>query len=544
MSITPGGTYEEVYDAFEWKIPEHYNIADDVCDRHADDPSQLALVYEREDGNERRFNFRQIQQHANGFANVLTGLGLERGDRVSLILSQDPEAAIAHVACWKAGLVSCQSSVLFGADAIEYRLRDSGARVVVTDRENHPKVMEVRSTLPALENVFLIDGEGDDALSFWRQIEGASEHFQNVRTRADEPAFINYTSGTTGPPKGSVQPHSILLGHMPGLEFVYDFFPQEGDVLWSPADWAWLAGLCNILLAGWFHGAPVVASDMKRFDPERTYRILADHGVRVALLTPTMLKLMRQVPDPLARYDLKLRVVLSGTESVGTELLEWSRTALGVQINEGFGQTECNPVLGNNAHVMPVKPGSLGRALPGRICAIVDDEGEEMPRDSVGNIAVKRPDPVMLLEYLNRPDATREKFVGDWLITGDLGTCDEDGYFWFRGRADDVITSSGYRIGPSEIEDALLRHPAVAMAAAIGVPDPVRTEAIKAFIVLAEGHAPDDALALELQESVRTRLAKHEVPRSIEFVESLPLTTTGKILRRELRQREAVASGG
>ena len=540
--LTRGETYDEVYNAFKWNIPERYNIANDVCDQWADDPGRIALIYEDAQKQVHTYTFGDIRRYANQFANTLLAKGLQRGDRVMLLLAQDPECAIGHVACFKSGIVSSPTSVLFGPDAITYRLNDSGAKAVVTDSANYPKVEAVRDACPNLEHVFVVDGDPDGAENFWTAIADADDTFTNVDTAADDIAWISYTSGTTGMPKGSVQPHRLLLGHMPSLEFIYDFFPQDNDVLWSPADWAWMAGLADILLPGWFHGCTVVATAMKGFEVEEAYRILDQHKVTLALLTPTMLKLMRQVPDPLSRYELKLRAALSGGESVGKELLEWADRELHIKINEGFGQTECNVILGNNGNVFPIKPGSIGRPTPGTICAIIDDDGNELPPGEEGHIACKRPHPVMLLEYLNKPEATRDKFIGDWLITGDAGHMDEDGYFWFHGRADDVITSSGYRIGPGEIEDALLKHDAVQMAAAIGVPDPVRTEIIKAFVIPAPGVTPSEELVNELRESVKSRLAKHEVPKLIEFVESLPMTTTGKIMRRELREREKQAA--
>lgn len=536
--LQPGKTYDEVYNSFSWDIPERYNIANDICDQWADDPSRVALVYEDETKEIQSYTFADVRKYANQFANTLIGRGVKRGDRVTLLLAQDPECAIAHVACFKSGIVSSPTSVLFGPDAITYRIHDSGVKVLVTDSANYPKIVEIRDRCPTLEHVFVVDGEPDGASNFWSAIEGASDSFDNVDTAADDIAWISYTSGTTGMPKGSVQPHRMLLGHMPSLEFIYDFFPQNKDTLWSPADWAWMAGLCDILLPGWFHGCTVVATAAQGFDPEEAYRVLDQHNVTLALLTPTMLKLMRQVPDALERYDLKLRAALSGGEAVGKELLEWAERELHIKINEGFGQTECNVILGNNGNVMPIKPGSIGRPTPGTICAIIDDDGKELAPGEEGHIACKRPHPVMLLEYLNKPEATRDKFIGDWLITGDAGHMDEDGYFWFHGRADDVITSSGYRIGPGEIEDALLKHDAVQMAAAIGVPDPVRTEVVKAFVIPSPGTTPSPELAEQLRDSVRSRLAKHEVPRMIEFVDALPMTTTGKIMRRELRERE------
>ena len=538
MLITRGKTYDEVYNAFRWRLPERYNIAHDVCDRHAGDPGKVALIHETGSGSVDRYSFRQIRDFANRLANALTHLGLSRGDRVLIYLGQHPATAIAHVACWKAGMVSVPTSTLFGVDALEYRLQTSGARVLLTDLANLAVVAAARPKAPTLQQVFLVDGAAPDTLPFWDTIARASDQFATLSLHPDDPAFLNFTSGTTGWAKGALQGHRSMIGHMPGAEFLYDFFPQDGDVMWSPADWAWLAGLMDVLMPAWFHGKPVLTYRAAGFDPEAAYSMMGKHKVRAALLTPTMLKLMRQVPDAVARYQVKLRTVLSGGESVGKELLDWSSRTLGVQVNEGYGQTECNMVLGNCGLVLQPKPGSLGRALPGHVAAIVDDQGQPLPVGEVGNLAFRRPDPVMLLEYWNNPQATAEKYAGDWLLTGDLAHVDEDGYYWFHGRADDVITSSGYRIGPSEIEDALARHPAVAIAAVIGVPDPVRTESIKAFIMLAPGHRPSEALADEIRLSVRTRLARHEYPRAIEFVDKLPMTTTGKILRRELRARE------
>lgn len=538
MLISRGRSYEEIYQRFQWRIPQRYNIASDVCDRHADDASKIALIHELGDGGVQTYTFREVQRFANQFANTLRHYGLKQGDRVILLLGQHPATAIAHIACWKAGLVSVPTSVLFGADALKYRVEISGARAVLTDVANYSKVVEVRGLVESLAQVFLVDGAEPGALRFWDTIGQASDDFATLALAPDTPAFINFTSGTTGWPKAALQGHRSMLGHMPGVEFVLDFFPQPRDVMWSPADWAWLAGLMDVLMPAWFHGVPVLTYRAIKFDAEYALRLMGKHRVTTALLTPTVLKQFRQVPDPRGRFGVNLRAVLSGSESVGKELHTAMSEMLGIAINEGFGQTECNMVLGNSSLVMPVKPGSLGRPLPGHVGAIIDDAGNKLPPGASGHIAFRRPDPVMMLEYLNNPKATSEKYIGDWLITGDVGSADEDGYFWFHGRADDVITSSGYRIGPSEIEDAILRHPKVALAAAIGVPDPVRTEAIKAFIVLAQGCEPSEALADEIRASVRDRLAKHEYPRMIEFVDALPMTTTGKILRRELRDRE------
>ncbi len=530
--------YEQIYQAFRWDIPARYNIAADVCDRHASDPGKIALIGVGDDGHGWQMTFREVQRNANRLANLLVSLGLARGDRVMLLLGQNAWTAIGHVACWKAGMVSVPASTLFAADAITYRLNTAGARVVITDRTNLPTVEKAKVLAPTLQHVFLIDGAGPNARSLVETLQAARDTFENVDTAADDPAFINFTSGTTGNPKGALQAHRSMLGHLPGIELGLDSFPQPGDCMWSPADWAWLAGLMDVLMPAWFHGVPVLTFRAPRFDPEQAFAMMGRHRVRTALLTPTMLRVMRQIPDPVGNYGIDLRAIISGGESVGKDLHEWASGALGAPINEMFGQTECNLVLGSNGRIMPVKPGSLGRAVPGHVAAIVDDDGQPLPAGVTGNLAFRSPDPVMMLEYWRNAEATRNKYADGWLITGDTASCDEDGYFWFHGRADDVITSAGYRVGPSEIEDALARHPAVVMAAAIGVPDPVRTESIKAFVILREGTAQTPALVEEIRDSVRSHLAKHEVPREIEFVASLPMTTTGKILRRELRDRE------
>jgi acetyl-CoA synthetase len=534
MLIKRAATYREIYDAFRWQVPGRFNMAVACCDRWAGDPDRVALIHEQPDGKVRRYSFAELQRLSNRCANMLPGLGLVRGDRLLLLLGQRPETAILHLGAWRAGMITVLCSVLFSADAVQYRVQTSGAKLIITDEANLAKAVEAAGEA----RVLCVDGVGDGAGDFWALLRKGADAFATVDTVADDPAFICFTSGTTGPAKGALHAHRALLGHLPCVEMQHDFFPQRGDLYWSPADWAWIAGLMDVLMPSWFHGVPVLAFRSIGFDPEQAFHMMAKHQVRNALLVPTMIRLMKQVPDPLARFDLKLRSLISGGEAVGAEIIEWTRETIKVRINEAFGQTECNLVLGHNASLMPPKPGSLGQPIPGHIGAVIDDDGNELSPGEVGNIAFKRPDPVMLLDYWNNPQATTDKFVGDWLLTGDLAQRDEDGYFWFRGRADDVITSAGYRIGPGEIEEALLRHPAVRLAAAIGVPDPLRTESIKAFLVPAEGHRPSEALAHEIREFVKTRLARHEYPRAIEFVDSLPTTTTGKIMRRELRERE------
>jgi acetyl-CoA synthetase len=357
-------------------------------------------------------------------------------------------------------------------------------------------------------------------------------------TFADDPAMMIYTSGTTGPPKGALHGHRVLLGHLPGIEMPHDFFPQPGDLFWTPADWAWAGGLLDALLPSLHHGVPVVARRFDKFDPEEAFALMARQGVRNAFIPPTALRMLRATESPRGRHRLNLRSIGSGGEALGAQTLEWGREAFGLTINEFYGQTECNLVLSSCAMLGVSRPGAIGKPVPGHRVAIIDGDGRVMKPGETGQIAVQRPNPVMFLEYWGKPDATREKFIGDWMTTGDQGIADEDGYFHFVGRDDDVITSSGYRIGPGEIEDCLIRHPAVALAAAIGKPDPVRTEIVKAFIVVKEGvGTPRDELVVELQNFVRTRLSAHEYPREIAFIDQMPMTTTGKIIRRILRQK-------
>ena len=540
--LSKGRTYDEVYGAFRWSIPERYNIARDVCDRHANDPTKIALIHEHGDGRVREISFTELNRIANQLANTFDAAGLRKGDRVLVLLTQDPMTAIAHIACWKAGLVSIPTSILFGADAIAYRLGNADVAAIVTDAENFAKADEARGTVDTVRAIFLTDGAATNAISLRDALPRASDQFTTVDTAAEDPAMINYTSGTTGWPKGALHVHRVMLGHMPGNEFYYDFFPRPGDRMWSPADWAWIAGIMDVLMPALYYGVPVVSFRAKKFDPEQAYAMMGKHGVRTAFLMPTALKMLRQIPDGARKSGTRLRAVMSGSESVGRDLTDWATNELGIQLNEGFGQTEANLVIGNCASIMPTKAGSLGKAVPGHIAAIVNDAGEIVPPGTTGHIAIKGPDPVMMKEYWRNPEATRKKYVGDWLITGDLGHADDDGYLWYQGRADDVITSAGYRIGPGEIEDALTRHPAIVMAAAIGVPDPVRTETIKAFVILREGRVGDDALVEEIKAFVRDRLAKHEMPRAVEFVTALPMTTTGKIMRRTLREQE-IAKG-
>jgi acetyl-CoA synthetase len=534
-----GKNYDDVYNTFKWQIPEFYNIGVDICDKWADQGKRLALIYEDENGRVDKYTFRELKNLSNKLANALQAAKIGIGDRLGILLPQCPETAISHIAAYKIGAVAIPLFTLFGTDALEYRLSNSEVRAIVTDTANLPKIMAIWKSLPKLKVVLVTGGKKyENVQNFWDLIEKGSSDFQPVNTRADDPALIIYTSGTTGPPKGALHAHRTLLGHLPGVEFPHNFFPQEDDLFWTPADWAWIGGLIDVLFPSWHHGIPVLAHRARKFDPEKAFHLIAKYKVRNAFMPPTALKLMRQVPDPKSRHSYRMRSIGSGGETLGQELLDWGRDVMGLTINEFYGQTECNLIVGCCAEVMEIRPGSMGRAIPGHVVDVVDEQGNPVKEGTVGEIAVERPDPVMFLEYWRNPDATRKKFIGDWLLTGDLAQKDADGYFWFNGRKDDVITSAGYRIGPAEIEDCLMKHPAVAMVAVVGSPDEVRTEIVKAFIVPKPEVTPGPEVAEDIKTFVKIRLAAHEYPREIEFVNELPMTATGKIMRKDLKKLE------
>ncbi len=529
-------SYARLTEGFRWSIPAQYNIGVDVCYKWADGSGRLALIFEAKDGAVSRYSFDDIYRASNRFANMLRARGVSAGDRVGILLPQAPEAAIAHVAAYKSGAIAVPLFVLFGVDALRFRLRDAGVKVLVTDRANALKIASLREELPELRTVLCVDEAPEGCESFHEGLACASDAFTAVQTAAEDPALIIYTSGTTGAPQGALHAHRTMLGHMPGVEMSHDFLGLAGDLIWTPADWAWIGALMDVLMPAWQLGIPVLARRFEKFDPEAALDLMRRHRVRNVFLPPTALKMLRAASP--SGEILRLRSIASGGESLGEELLDWSQSRFGLHINEFYGQTECNMVVSSCGTLFPIKPGSIGKAAVGHDVQVVDDSGHVLARGAQGNIAIRAPDPVMFLGYWNNPLATREKFAGEWLITGDTGIQDEDDYVCFVGRNDDVITSAGYRIGPGPIEDCLIAHPAVKLAAVIGAPDPERTQIVKAYVVLREGFKGTDTLVRELQDHVKFRLAAHEYPRQVRFVDSLPLTTTGKIIRRELRGRD------
>jgi acetyl-CoA synthetase len=525
--IAQPGPWEEMRAAFRWEIPARFNMAEACCDSWAREaPDRVALI-DASDGD-RRWSYAQLKDASDRLATVMAGAGVGKGDRVAVLLPQGPAVLITHFAAYKLGAVLLPLFALFGDDALRYRLSDSGTKLVVTDATGVAKLDGIRGDLSDLAEVLSVDGGARD---FWAEIAAAQPLPRPEDTAADDPAVLIYTSGTTGPPKGVLHAHRFLLGHLPSIELHHRFFPQPGDCGWTPADWAWIGGLMDLAMPCLYYGVPLVSLRMRKFDPAEAWDLIKRLKIRNLFLPPTALKLMRPAPVP---EGVEIRSISSGGESLGAELLEWGRQALGVEISEIYGQTECNIFIISVPGLMETRPGSMGRPVPGAEVAILDPEGRPVPPGEVGEICIRRGTPVMFLEYWGLPEKTAEKFHGDWMRTGDLGVCDEGGLYTYVARDDDVITSAGYRIGPSEIENCLVGHPDVVMAAVVGEPDPLRTEVVVAHVVLREG-AEWEGLEEELIQRVRDHVSPHLAPRRVDRHDSLPMTATGKILRRALR---------
>lgn len=531
---------------FRWQVPERLNMGVDVADRWAAiDPRRPAIIAHRSSGAPEVARFGDLRDRSNRLANALRAQGVARGERVAVLLPQSIEAVVTHVAVYKLAAIALPLAILFGVDALEFRLRRAGVKAVVTNAAGAERIAALRDRLPDLAVIVAIDGPAPGALEWTRLLSAASDRFDPAVTGPRDPALMIFTSGTTGMPKPALHGHSVLLGHLPGINLSQDTLGRPGDVMWTPADWAWAGGLLNALMPALHAGVPVVAHRFERFDPEKAAALMAEHAVTNAFLPPTALKIMRGVPGIGARHALRLRAIGSAGEALGREAYQWAEEEFGFPVNEFYGQTECNAVIGS-AHALGVgRPGAIGKALPGHTVAILGMDGLPSPVGTIGQIAVKRPDPVMFLGYDGDPDATAAKFVGDYMTTGDSGVMDGEGYITFIGRDDDVITSAGYRIGPGEIEDCLLAHPAVELAVVVGKPDAVRTEIVKAYVKLRSGVPADETTAKAIRHHVRERLSAHEYPREVAFVDDIPMTTTGKLIRRFFRdQARAEAAHG
>ena len=530
--------YQRLAASFQWRIPARFNMGVAVSDVWAaTEPDRPAILDLRGGDALETLTFGALAERSSRLAHALMLAGVARGDRVAILLPQMAAVVVAHVAIYKLGAVALPLASLFGVDALEYRLADAGVRALITDAPGLAKVATIRAQLPQLDVLISTDGPDGAVLGFAQILERGSPTFPAADTGPDDPALMIYTSGTTGPPKGALHAHRVLLGHLPGVQFPHEGFPKAGDRFWTPADWAWAGGLLNVLLPSLYFGVSVVARRFDRFDPEAALHLMARMEVRNAFIPPTALRMLRAIHAAGRRYNVDLRTLASGGESLGAETYAWGREAFGLTINEFYGQTECNLVLASNNAIGVSRAGAIGKAVPGHDCDVIRPDGTRCEADEPGQIAVLRPDPVMFLGYWNNEKATEAKFIGDWMTTGDQGRRDADGYVFFFGRDDDVITSSGYRIGPGEIEDCLLRHPAVEISAAVGKPDAIRGEIVKAFIVPKPGFQPSADLAADIQSFVRTRLSAHEYPREVAFIDRLPLTTSGKVIRRELRAR-------
>ncbi len=563
--------YAAMHSGFRWQVPEHFNITEACCGRWARDggdgrdaAKRIAIREHQTGARTTLYTYRALQQAADALSHVLAGLGVQRGDRVAIVMPQRFETAVAYMAIFQMGAVAMPLSMLFGPEALEFRLHDSEAVVAICDESAIASIRAVRPQCPALRTVVAAGaakGQGD--IDYETALAAQQQAFTAVRTKAEDAAILIYTSGTTGPPKGALLPHRALIGNLPGFVCSQNWFGFDGKanlgtdaVFWSPADWAWTGGLMDALLPTLYFGRPIVAFN-GRFSPELAFTLMAGQGVTHTFLFPTALKaMMKAYPRPREHFTLKLQAMMSAGEAVGDAVFAYCRDQLSVVVNEMFGQTEINYVVGNCSGLWPARPGSMGKGYPGHRVAVIDDEGEECAAGVPGDVAVNRydihgdPDPIFFLGYWKKDAATQAKFTGDWCRTGDLARRDADGYLWYEGRADDVFKAAGYRIGPGEIENCLVKHPAVANAAVVPKPDRERGAVVKAYVVLAPDFMADrsgypggaDQFDLEmtatLQAHVKTMLAPYEYPKEIEFIDALPMTTTGKVQRRVLRLQE------
>ena len=536
--------YDRLYNTFNLNIPLKFNIASATIDKFAN-TNRVALKNIKFNGELENLSFRFIQKKSNQLANALDNLNLNRNDRVGIILGQCPETLISHVSCFKSGKISIPLFNLFGVEALKFRLNDSSASVVICDKYGLEKLKKIKDSLPSLKYIICTDrnDSSKDILFFDSLLRESKDEYKNLNTNSDDPALIIYTSGTTGDPKGALLPHRTLLGHLPGVEMPHEFLSSDlsyNDCFWTPADWAWIGGLFDVLLPSLYFGIPVLSHRSKKFDPEFTFDLMEKFEVKNTFLPPTSLKMMKSFNLYKSRDKLHLRTVGSGGEALGEELLNWGKEILNVGINEFYGQTECNLTVSNNGLIMKQKLGSIGRPVPGHKVKLMKDDGTFISKsDDEGEIVVQSNSPSIFSGYWNNDEETQKKIIDGWLHTGDYATVDDEGYFYFKGRKDDLINSSGYRIGPSEIENTILSLQEVEMVAVVGVPDELRGEIIKAVIVPRDKALlknKNENLKYKIKEHVKQNLAAHEYPRLIEFVEELPLTTTGKIKRNLIRK--------
>jgi acetyl-CoA synthetase/medium-chain acyl-CoA synthetase len=532
--------YEQERKSFRLDVPEWFNFAVDVVDRWAEDPNRVGMVWTGTEGRSRTLTFREFAWGSNRAAQVFSKHGIGKGDRVLVVASRVPEWWEALLGLMKLGAVAAPGTTQLTGRDMKYRLDLCKAKAAIVDVENARKLLGVRAECPDLETIFVIGGDVEGCVRYETEAAQASRHFEAERTRAGDDLLLYFTSGTTGYPKMVLHSHaSYGIGHQITGKYWLDLRP--GDVHWTLSDTGWAKAAWGCLFGPWSQGAALFIQDVPgRFDADLTLKTLQDFGVTTFCAPPTAYRLM--VLEDLKQYDLsELRHCVGAGEPLNPEVIEAWQKGTGKLIRDGYGQTETVLLVGNFPP-LEVRPGSMGKPSPGFEVAVIDENGRPCDPDEEGDIAVRvSPNrPVGLFrEYWNDSDATKGSMRGDWYITGDRAYMDGDGYFWFVGRADDVIISAGYRIGPFEVESALVEHPAVVEAAVVASPDPVRGEIVKAFVVLGKEYQPSDKLAQELQDHVKNVTAPYKYPREVEFATELPKTISGKIRRIELRQREA-----
>jgi acetyl-CoA synthetase len=537
FDLTGVTSYEEADERIEWDLPERFNMGTAIVDKHVEDRGRVALFWENVDGPNETWTFWQLRNRCNQFGNMLRDLGIDTGDVVGVHVPQSPEAIVANAGLWRAGSVSMPLPYTVEINSLRYRLDDASATGLVVHAD---KLDNVRGLLDEIKSLkyLLVVGEadtGDGVVRLNPTLDTYSTVYDPVETIPDDTSTIFYTSGNTEKPKGAVHGHGFLIGHVPGYQILYNF--QMEGVYYTPADWGWGSGLIDLVTAALYNGQPVVGFNRGPFEPEEQCELLEKYGITHSFMPPTALNMLRDIDD--TEYDLGLEIVCAGGEALSSGAHEWA-TARDIVINEFYGQTEANFLVANCEALWGSKPGSMGQAMPGREVAVIDDDGNRVDPGEVGEVTLKNPweDPIWFKEYLDKPEETGAVRLGDWHQTGDLAEKDEDGFFWYRSRKDDVIISSGYRISPIAVEDAIMKHDAVVDNAVIGVPHDVRGEIVKAFVKVTDSAEASDALETDLQNIVKENLAKHEYPREIEFIEEFPTTESGKIRRKILREWE------
>lgn len=552
-----GKTYEEMYESFsweefckenlDWNPKEKLNITHEAVDRHSWDPRKIALFCIRKDGSCEKITYRELKNLTNRFGNVLRGLGIEQGDRVARLLPRVPETYISFLGTWKAGAVDVPLYTAFGPEAIAYRVKDSGAKLIITDQENRGKLVQVAKELKGVKVLVVPDEKGlglrEGDLSFWEEMSRVPDQFETVPCKEGDTAIILYTSGTTGPPKGTLIPMSGIITILPFAKYNLDICSE--DMFWGFADPGWAYGLLTAGTSALVLGNSLIVHE-PGFTAKSWYETVEKYEVTIFTSAPTALRLIMAAGEDLPKkYDLSsLRHVSCGGEAANPEITLWFKKNIGVEVYDMYGITEVAMLIANNPY-LPVKPGSMGKPVFGFKVALVDERGDPVPKGEIGIISCPRENPYFLAKgYLNKMEKWEAAFLkGRWFNTGDLARQDDDGYYFFEGRSDDVISSSGYRIGPTEVESVLMEHPAVAECAVVGKPDELRGEVVKAFVVLKEKYHPSDSLKEEIQMFVKNRLAKHNYPREIEFANDLPKTPSGKIMRKVLREKEYERAG-